>query len=534
VERTWSLPESGSGVGEAGVRSLAVSIDGSGRPAATWIEGGPATSRVVVAEAAGGGFEEHYPAAALPGEAAQPDVALGPDGAAVAVWKQQLLGGEARVFVAERESGGGWKDPSSIEEAFSFAPTAFEPKARFFPSGERIVVWNQWMSTGYGVQLATRPKGGDWHRPEEADDILSQPVFFSNAPNIAVNERGDGLISWYQSLGGSLLAWQSERFGPDGEFSRPGPEEYLSVPDTPVDSHPFANPKPALSSAGDGAVVWTQEDGAGSVPVYMATRTPDGAWTKPASVEDALSTRPGYARCPQPAFTPSGDLFVVWYQDTGEGNRVVAAHRSPDGEWLEPGSEPTLLSTPGVPRPTAPVLVVGSRGQRARGVERAAGGWLGDRGAQEGGIRDELGSHRGPERGERRRGGAAGGGHRGAGGRGGGGVDSGGGAGRPDLSGHHARGVRQGELLGRRRPTRELMQRAGLRREAARAGDDTAEEQHRARMRRGRRAQLGPITASATSLPIVVRAPVPKSMSPLARQPRPIWPLGPTATTGDV
>lgn len=361
VERTWSLPESGSGVGEAGVRSLAVSIDGSGRPAATWIEGGPATSRVVVAEAAGGGFEEHYPAAALPGEAAQPDVALGPDGAAVAVWKQQLLGGEARVFVAERESGGGWTDPSSIEEAFSFAPTAFEPKVRFFPSGERIVVWNQWMSTGYGVQLATKPKGADWHRPEEADDILSQPAFFSNAPNIAVNERGDGLISWYQSLGGSLLAWQSERFGPDGEFSRPGPEEYLSVPDTPVDSHPFANPKPALSSAGNAAVVWTQEDGAGSVPVYMATRTPDGAWTKPASVGDALSTRPGYARCPQPAFTPSGDLFVVWYQDTGEGNRVVAAHRSPDGEWIEPGGEPTLLSTPGA-EANAPVLVVGPEG----------------------------------------------------------------------------------------------------------------------------------------------------------------------------
>ena len=379
MERRWELPGAEAGLGEAGARSLAVSIDGSGRPAAAWIDGGVGSSRVVVAEAAPGaesGYSLHFPAAALPGEPVQPDVALGPDGAAVAIWKQQLLGGEARVFVAEREGGGAWKDPGAVEESFSFLPTAFEPKARFFPNGERMVVWNQWMSTGYGVQVATKAAGGAWERPEEADDIVSQPSFFTNAPQIAVNERGDGLISWYQSLGSSLLAWESERFGYKGEFSRPGPEDYLSAPETPVDSHPFANPRPALSRAGDAVVVWTQEDGAGSVPVYIATRTPGGVWEKPASAGDALSTRPGYARCPQPAFTPSGDLFVVWYQDTGEGNRVVAAHRTADGEWVEPGEAPTLLSTPGV-EANSPALAAGAEGSvLAVWSEKREDGWV--------------------------------------------------------------------------------------------------------------------------------------------------------------
>ena len=49
------------------------------------------------------------------------------------------------------------------------------------------------------------------------------------------------------------------------------------------------------------------------------SRTPDGVWTKPGSLDDAFSPQLGYARCVQPAFGPAGDLFVVWYQDTGSG-----------------------------------------------------------------------------------------------------------------------------------------------------------------------------------------------------------------------
>ncbi|MEZ4307357.1 MAG: hypothetical protein R3F14_04840 [Polyangiaceae bacterium] len=45
--------------------------------------------------------------------------------------------------------------------------------------------------------------------------------------------RGDALISWYQSGGDSLLAWQSERFGYEGPFSHPEEDAYLSIP-TPL------------------------------------------------------------------------------------------------------------------------------------------------------------------------------------------------------------------------------------------------------------------------------------------------------------
>lgn len=374
--RGWTLPDAGSGLGDPGARWVSVAVSGRGEPIAAWTQSTETTGHMVVAEASGGGFALRHPDEALEGSAVQADVAAGPDGEALVAWKSQYPGDQARVFVSERAPDGAWTDPASEQSAFSFLPTAYEPRPIFFPNGDRMVVWNQWMSTGYGVAVAERPLSGEWKLPADADDVPSQHYLFSNAPTPAVNERGDALISWYQSGGASLLAWQSERFGYGGTFSRPGPDDYLSVPETPVDSHPIANPKPALSPDGHGAVAWTQEDGRGAVLVYLATRTPEGAWTEPQSVDDALSPLLGYARCAQIEFARTGDLFVVWYQDTGDGNRVVAAHRGPAGEWIEPGREPTLLSTPGV-EAIFPALAVGPGGSvLAVWSERREEGWV--------------------------------------------------------------------------------------------------------------------------------------------------------------
>lgn len=360
-ERPWTLPAESDGIGESDVRSLYVAVDGRGAPIATWVEVSASTGIVRIAEGTGAGFEVRSPNADFAGAAVQSDVAAGPKGEALIAWKQQYPGDEARVLVSEREPDGTWRDPQTDEDAFSRLPTAYEPRPRIFPNGERLVVWNQWMSTGYGVAVATKPEDDDWHLPADADDVLSRHIFYSNAPQPAVNARGDAMITWYQSDGSSLLAWESERAGYEGTFSRPGPDDYLSNREAPIDSHGIANPKPALSAEGDAAVAWTQENGKGSTLVYLATRTREGTWTRPLSLEDALSPHLGYARCVQLAFAPAGDLFVVWYQDTGNGNRVYAAHRAPDGQWIEPGREPTLLSTEGA-EGLYPALAIGEDG----------------------------------------------------------------------------------------------------------------------------------------------------------------------------
>jgi hypothetical protein len=204
------------------------------------------------------------------------------------------------------------------------------------------------MSTGYGVALARRAPGSlVWEMPSDPDDVLSPKIFYSNAPQIAVGARGDALIAWYQSGGKELMVRASERTGPSGVFSHPSVDDIISATGGPIDSHPIANPTPAVGPRGEAAIVWTQENAKGAVPVYIATRDESGAWTRPINLDDTFSRPYGTARCARPAFDPQGGLYVTWYQDEGSGDHAYVARRAPSGEWIDSGRSPILLSSDG-------------------------------------------------------------------------------------------------------------------------------------------------------------------------------------------
>lgn len=157
------------------------------------------------------------------------------------------------------------------------------------------------------------------------------------------------------------MVYASERATADGELSRPAKEDFLSPPGAPVDSHPVANPRPSLSESGEAAVVWTQENGKGAIAVFLATRDRQGTWTRPKDLDDSFSPAVGTARCAQLAFSPAGELHVIWYQDRGDGDAVYAARRDASGRWLEDGHHPTRLSAPDAIA-YAPALAVGPGG----------------------------------------------------------------------------------------------------------------------------------------------------------------------------
>jgi hypothetical protein len=301
------------------------------------------------------------PAAALEGSANELDVAVEPDGSALLVWRQ-FLESNGSIFLSSRDAAGAWSDPPDTSARFSFAPTAYEPRLAVHSSGEVLLVWNQWMSTGFGVALARRAPGSSvWELPAFADDVLSPKILFSNAPQIAIGVAGDAIVAWYQSTGSHLMVRVSERAGLDAEFSRPSVDDIISAPGGQVDSHPVANPMPAIGPSGEAVIVWTQEDGKGAVPVYIATRDRPGAWSKPRDLDDSFSRPLGTARCVQAAFDAKGELYVTWYQDEGSGNRAYAARRAPSGEWIDGGRTPLLLSTEGAQGIT-PVLAAGADG----------------------------------------------------------------------------------------------------------------------------------------------------------------------------
>lgn len=293
------------------------------------------------------------------------DVITGPDASAVVAWRQTVAEG-GRVFVSERSSEGQWRDPANMEERISFLPHAYEPRFAARSSGETLLVWNQWISENFGVAVAKRPSSdAPWQKPQSPEDVLSPKVFFSNAPRISMNENGDALVVWYQSSGGPLMVRASERFGAEGSFSHPGPDDVISpgnfMGGGAVDSHNIANPMPAVGPSGEAAIAWTQEDGKGAVAVYLALRNSSGVWNKPMGLENTFSRAVGIARCVQVAYGPGGELYLVWFQNEGIGDRVWAARRDASGTWVESGRDPVLLSSENMPAMT-PALAVGKDG----------------------------------------------------------------------------------------------------------------------------------------------------------------------------
>ncbi|UQA57989.1 hypothetical protein [Polyangium aurulentum] len=364
--RAFTLPADGEALSGPGARRVSVAFDSEGRALVVWDEAGAVNvdELFVAEEDAGGGFSLHEPAEALEGLSSQGVVLGGAAGDAVVAWRQAGGDGSSRVFVSERGTDGAWIHPAGEEDSFSFGAKAYEPRVAARPSGETLIVWNQWYDPEhYGVALATRPSpGAPWAMPASATDVLSPPSYFSNAPQITVNDRGDGLISWYQSGGGPLMAFCSERFA-GGAFSRPAVDDFLSAPGGEIDSDQIANPKPALAFDGRAAVTWTQHDGGGAVAIFLATRDAEGAWTRPASLADTFSTGEGESRDARAAFGPSGEMYVVWSQDEDDSGdpSVYLAQRAPGGEWVHPGKQPLVLSTPGAQAIT-PILVVGRSG----------------------------------------------------------------------------------------------------------------------------------------------------------------------------
>jgi hypothetical protein len=366
--RAWVLSGAEEGMGPAGARAASAALDGHGKALLGWEVDAPDLSGIVVAEERAAGVFTlrsptiHVVTDPVVANAGQTHVAAGADGEAVVTWSQGGGNDIGYIFASARDAAGHWSDPATTSDSFSFQPKATQPFVTTSPRGEWILAWNQWYDLHYGVALADRPPGqATWIRPKQGNDVLSVPIFYSNAPQVALDSRGAGLIVWFQSTGGPLMVYASERATAEGEFSRPAKDDFLSAAGAPVDSHPIANPRPALSEQGEAAVVWTQEDGTGAIPVFLATRGKDGVWSRPTGLSDSFSPAVGTARCAQLAFSPRGELTVLWYQDLGEGDAVFAARRDAAGQWLDDGKHPMRLSATDAIA-YAPALAVGPGG----------------------------------------------------------------------------------------------------------------------------------------------------------------------------
>jgi hypothetical protein len=157
-------------------------------------------------------------------------------------------------------------------------------------------IWSSFNVGVYGVQTASRPRGGTW----TTVDLAQGEIF--NTPAIAVDKEGDATAVWQQHEGSGWIVTSASRAA-GGAWSEP---VALSTP-----AHDSWDPQVAVDPSGSATALWSRaEEGYGRV--IEAARRTAGEWSEPID----LSER-GEAWNPQVAIDSAGNATAAWSRKDG-------------------------------------------------------------------------------------------------------------------------------------------------------------------------------------------------------------------------
>ena len=331
----WLSPKSLSSAGQDGWGPQ-VAVGPDGTAIAVWFRRDGSNSRIQVStKPATGPWSSPTVLSPADQDAFDPQVAIGADGVAVAVWRR-WDGSNYRVQAATRPANGTWSSSSTLSGA---GGDAWDPQVAAGDKGSAVVVWGRSVGRVSQVQASTRAKGS-WSSPT----TLSTGIGDARDPQVAVGSNGAVVAVWSRA-DGSAYRVQAATRGGKGSWSSP-----LSLSGAGADAE---DPQVAVGSDGSATVVWRGWDGSNE-RVQAATRSPGGPWSAAA----ALSTAGRDAHDPQVAVAPSGLVTAVWARWDGSDDRVQAASRANGGAW----SAPTTLSM-GSRDAKSPQVAAGSDGQ---------------------------------------------------------------------------------------------------------------------------------------------------------------------------
>jgi uncharacterized repeat protein (TIGR01451 family) len=272
-----------------------------------------------------------------------PQVAIDPNGDAVAVW---LLsnGTTTTVQTASRPTGGSWSSPTDLSES---GQNAAQAQVAIDRAGDVIAIWERSNGTNTIIQAASRPAGGAWSVPEN----LSAAGQSATGPQVAVNGGGDTIAVWTRSNGTNLIVQVTDRLAA-GSWSTP-----IDLSETGQNA---AIPRIALNANGDSAVAWRRSNGANEI-IQAVTRPAGGSWSSPTNLSETGAS----ANQPRIAVDAAGDALAIWSRPNG-GVFTQAASRPRGGSW----STPQNISEAGA---TFPQLAIDPEGDAVSVWQRTNG-----------------------------------------------------------------------------------------------------------------------------------------------------------------
>jgi hypothetical protein len=155
------------------------------------------------------------------GGALTPDVAVNPDGSAVAAWVQPQSGGTFVVQAGLREFGGSWAAPQTLSAPSS--SQSLDPDVAIDADGNAVVAWSLPSSANASaVQARLRPFAiGVWQPVE----TLSNAGALAVRPEVTIGPSGGAVAAWLEQVPGQGLGQvqTAAREAASGVFSVPAP-----------------------------------------------------------------------------------------------------------------------------------------------------------------------------------------------------------------------------------------------------------------------------------------------------------------------
>ncbi|MFZ2113121.1 MAG: PKD domain-containing protein [Solirubrobacteraceae bacterium] len=292
-----------------------VANDAQGDAVAVWLQFDGANARVLAAyRPAGGPFGAPQTLSAAGYEAREPRVAMNAAGEAVIVWS--LGSGLSEEAQAASASPGGIF--GAAQDLTGFTAAASLPQVTLDSHGDAIAVWEGWDGSKIRIQEASRPAGGNFGAPE----FLSPAGENAGTPRVAFDSGGNALAAW--RFDGSPASTIQGDYRPVGSaFSAP---QTVSTPS----STPAQAPQVAFDAQGDGVVAWQQSDG--SEPrIYASVRTPgsSGSFDVPSTLDPGGQE----AYEPSVAGDGLSGTIVSWKTFNGATNSTQAAVRPAGGSF---------------------------------------------------------------------------------------------------------------------------------------------------------------------------------------------------------
>ena len=302
------------------------------------------------------------------------DVAVAPDGRAVAVWtRSKRRHNQDTLMAASRSARGGWSDPIVLApeaRGHEFPSVAFDakgaatvvwqdygergrvsvesrritrtgsltrtvrlgrmdgggglPSLAVDPVGNATVAWSKQDGTRAWVEVVRRPAGGSWTDPKR----------------LSPRDGDVGLPTVAASSGGTVVVWPgAASYGRPARVWAARRAEGWQDPEPVSARGSVFGAEAAVAETGAILATWSRYPADGPARVEVAERPAGGDW-RPAALlpsgEDGLD--------PVVTTGDDGDATVVWRMVTGKDRyRTAATTRADGGAW----EAPTLLSPPG-------------------------------------------------------------------------------------------------------------------------------------------------------------------------------------------